>query len=60
LLSQVPDLGFFYEIPAVNFPNVTKKIIESGQLELLPASVYEGRLIKSLEGNFLRLSKNEF
>lgn len=57
LLSQVPDLGFFYEIPAINFPNVTRKIIESGQLELLPASVYEARLIKSSEGHVLRLSK---
>ena len=57
LLSQVPDLGLFYEIPALNFPSVTKKIIESGQLELLPNSVYEGRLVKSTEGHFLRLSK---
>lgn len=56
LLSQVPDLGFFYEIPAANFPAVTKKIIESGQLDLLPGSVYEGRLVKSSDGHFLRLS----
>ena len=59
LLAQVPDLGFFYEIPAINFPNATKKIIESGQLELLPASVYEGRLVKNLEGHFLRLSNTK-
>lgn len=57
LLAQVPDLGFFYEIPAANFPEVTKRIIESGQLELLPGSVYEGRLVKSADGHFLRLSK---
>ena len=60
LLSQVPDLGFFYEIPAVNFPAATKKIIESGQLELLPGSVYEGRLVKSSDGHFLRLSTQKF
>lgn len=60
LLAQVPDLGFFYEIPAINFPNVTKKIIESGQLELLPSSVYEERLVKSSEGHFLRLNMVEY
>lgn len=60
LLSQVPDLGLFYEIPAINFPTVTKKIIESGQLELLPSSVYEGRLVKNYEGHFLRLNMVEY
>ena len=57
LLGQVPDLGFFYEIPASNFPAISRKIIETGQLELLPAAVYENRLVKSPEGHFLRLSK---
>lgn len=60
LLSQVPDLGLFYEIPANNFPIATKKIIESGQLDLLPGSVYEGRLVKSADGHFLRLSTEKF
>lgn len=61
LLAQVPDLGLFYEIPASTFPHVTRKIIESGQFELLPQTIYDGRLVKggvAEEGNYcLRLSK---
>lgn len=58
LLSQVPDLGFFYEIPEANFPRISKKIIETGQFDLLLASVYEGRLVKAGESHVLRLSKS--
>ena len=58
LLSQVPDVGFFYEIPGSLFPSITQKIIENGQFELLPVSVYEGRLVKSGDSFVLRLSKS--
>ena len=60
LLSQVPDLGFFYEISGKNFPVVSRRIIEIGQLDLLPTSVYESRLVKNIEGHVLRLSKPYF
>lgn len=56
LLAQVPDLGFFYEIPSAAFPAITHKIIETGQMELLSAAVYDGRLVKSGESHVLRLS----
>lgn len=60
LLSQVPDAGFFYEIPGSVFPEVTRRIIGKGQFDLLPAGVYEGRLVKSgPEEHVLRLSKKE-
>lgn len=57
LLSQIPDSSLFYEIPSAVFPSISQKIIEAGHFDLLPASVYEGRLVKSGDGFVLRLSK---
>jgi hypothetical protein len=57
LLSHVPDVGFFYEIPGSVFPVITQKILENGQFELLPVGVYEGRLVRSGDSFVLRLSR---